>query len=388
MTVSTTSKDKTTTTRRNRTAKPAAKLAAKPIAEPAAKSAWRREYIAIELIKGSEASKSQISNRWSNEAERDYRDRMLLGLWDFERPGSEPRLFWDGQEYHTGDGHHTAGAIRAVIETINSGLPGSNEAIQARLDSGTVDLPLKIPCYVRDGSAVDAKTYSLREANRCNGMRLSNEQKQRAIKDLITDREQLQQVTRWICAKSGKDFDQLSAAIPADRAIAAWLGNVSAPTVGEVWEKCLKRIDVGDQWPWLLADKRLGLDGKQQKQKRDKPATSPAAAATAAKPAAVVTDESDKPTVDPIGRDAVDRQGNGVSSSDPAPTDGASMGPVIRYTGKARCARLREIAAERAKEITAQVLLEIDDYKGATEVASSIEIVLKDELEYFLTHHA
>lgn len=206
MTVSTTSKGKPPTTRRKRTAKPAARAtgrqpaAAKPTAQPA----WRREYIAIELIKGSEASKSQISNRWSNEAERDYRDLMLLGLWDFERPGSEPRLFWDGTEYHTGDGHHTAGAIRAVIETIQSGLPGSTEAIQQRLDSGAVDLPLKIPCYVRDGSATDAKTYSLREANRFNGMRLSNAQKQRAIRDLITDPAQLQQVTRWIARSRAK----------------------------------------------------------------------------------------------------------------------------------------------------------------------------------------
>jgi hypothetical protein len=376
----------------------AARAAAHPIGWQSTDApGWERQMVAIGRIKGSATSPAQITGRYSNETERDYRDQMLLGVWDWEKPGSEPHLFWDGTEHHTGDGHHTAQALQAAIDWVETAAiaipPNSAEVIMARFEAGLIKLPTAIPCYVTAGTLQDAKRYSRREANRFNGMRLTNEQKRGGAHDTITDRDGLRDVVRWICGRTGKDFAKLQDAIPADRAVAEYLGNVSAPTMAEVWELAIVADGAGEpQWPWLIADARLGLDGKVQKAK-----AKPAPKAKEPTPPPQVKNLIPEPDTDPmaegqsktIGGDAVDRSGNsvgggGVAGSTAAPTDKAQIAPTLQYIGKARLPRIKAIAAERAQEIVAQVLQEMK-FKGQVESAvQAVTAAIWEELEYFL----
>jgi hypothetical protein len=362
--------------------------------EPAAEgSDWERKLVEVGSLKGSGESPSQITRRHNNQHEREIRDKMLLGQWYFDRSGSEPRLYWDGTEHHTGDGHHTIQALQVAIDWLSdavaAGLPGgTEEAIVERFNAGLIELPSEIPCYVKSGTATQAHTYSLREANRFHGLKMTPEQKRAGAWDTITDRSMMAEVVMWICQRAGKDFAKFADSIPADRAIAEWLDNVSAPTVADVWAEAIeadeKRDDI--QWPWLNADKRIGLDGKLQKVK-----VKEAAAPPQVKPVAP------KPEVDPIGDDAVDRSGNSVGGkaadtaggtpggTDPAPTNSAPVTPGQTYSGKARLVRIEELAKATADRLLQTIAVEMKTSRSATETYESLGAAIRQELEYHVT---
>lgn len=380
--------------------------AAEPQQEPAAAAAvpegwavvegddWERKPVEVDPLKGSGESPAQISNRYSNQHEREIRDKMLLGLWQYDRPGSEPRLFWDGTEYHTGDGHHTIQALQVAHAWLDDarevGLPGgTEEAIAERFTAGLITLPSAIPCYVRPGTATHAHAYSLREANRFHGLKMSPDQKRAGAWDAITDRDMLAEVVRWICIKTGKDFAKFADSIPADRAIAEWLGNVSAPTVADVWAEAIEADSKNDdmQWPWLFAKSRMGLDGKVQKIKVKEPKPEPKAPATPPQVKKLT------PETEPIDdEDTVDRSGNSVGGggggaaggTDPAPTDSAPVTPGQTYTGKARIARINELAEETATKLIQTIAAEMKTKIGATEAYDTLLVAIKQELEWYV----
>jgi hypothetical protein len=381
---------------------PAAPTAAAPIGWSSTDAiGWERQMVAIANIKGSAISQTQTTGRYNNEGERDYRDKMLLGLWEYDRPGSEPRLFWDGTEYHTGDGHHTAQSLQAAIDWFvdQAGLDADGISVEIgdRFRAGLIDLPITIPCFVAAGGEPDAKRYSRRFANRFNGMRLTNEQKRGGAWDTITDREGLRDVIRYICHTAGKDFAKFADTIPGDRAIASYLGNVSAPTVAEVWAEALVADEQNDdtQWPWLLATSRMGLDGKVQKIKVKEPKPEPKSPATPPQVKKLTPDP------EPIGDDAVDRwsstdrrsSGNSVSAaagdaaetSDPAPTNSAPVTPGQTYSGKARFPRMQAIAEEAATKMVQTIAAEMKTKIPATEAYDALVTAIRQELEYYVT---
>jgi hypothetical protein len=371
---------------------------------------WERRNVPVFEIKGSAESPAQISNRYSNKIERDYVHQMLMGQWDWERPGSEPHLFWDGKEYHTGDGHHTSQSLQVAIDWLadmieyrssEGCLPdGIDEALAERFNGGLIDLPDSIPCYVKPGTAQNAHAYSLREANRFHGYKLDNEQKRAAAWDTVTDREMLREVVKWICIKTGKDYAKFADSIPADRAIAMWLGNVSAPTVADVWQAAIEADAKLDEplWPWLLSEKRMGMDGKVQKL-RAKPEPKPELPA----PPQVKKLAPETEVID--GEDAIDRTGNHIGSgghasgggtagdsagetaatSTPAPTDSAPVAPTKTYTGNARFKRIEELSTSTAEKLIQQIAGEMKTKTPAGEVLESLIVAIRQELEFYVT---
>jgi hypothetical protein len=311
---------------------------------------------------------------------------MLLGLWQWERPGSEPRLFWDGTEHHTGDGHHTIQALQAahdwLIQVKAGDEPGIiDDALHDRFMAGLIILPDEIPCYVVPGNAQDAKRYSLRAANRISGMKLTNEHKRAGAWDTITDLEMLADVVMWICERTDKAYAKFADTIPSDRAIAEYLGNVSAPTVAEVWAEALE-ADSNTQWPWLFVESRMGLDGKVQKIKVKEPKPEPKAPATPPQ----VKELAPENEVDPIGDDAVNRSGNSVntSTSTPAPTDNAPVTPGKTYSGKERLIRIKELAEKAAASIVQTIAGEMKVKGTAEDAYECLADVIAAELEVYV----
>jgi hypothetical protein len=273
-----------------------------------------------------------------------------------------------------------------------------------RFNAGLIDLPIAIPCYVKPGTAQDAHAYSLREANRFHGLKLSPEQKRAGAWDTITDRDMLRQVVKWICEKTGKDFAKFADSIPADRAIAAWLDNVSAPTVADVWQEAIEADATTDEplWPWLLADKRMGMDGKVQKLKA-KPEPKPVEPKAPATPPQVKKLAPETEVID--DDDAVDRgsstdqgsTGNSVGgsaggaaagaaeTSDPAPTDKAPVTPGQTYSGKARFPRIKALAEDAATKLIQTIAAEMKTKVPATEAYDALVVAICQELEYHVT---
>jgi hypothetical protein len=347
---------------------------------------WVRGLVPYDQIKGSDTSKAQITGRYSNETERDYRDQMLMGVWDWERPGSEPRLFRDGENYWTGDGHHTAQALTIAHEWLEMAdetepTAATSDELRARWEAKAIVLPTEIPCYVMAGSPHDAKRYSLRTANRFNGMRLSNANKRAAVLDLITDEVMLCDVMLWICEESGKDFDKYSDAIPSDRAIAEYLGNISAPTVAEVWAEAIEQDEQLDEplWDWLNATARMGRDGKLQKTKAKPEPKAPT-------PPPQVKELAPEDDTDQIGDDAIDRTGNSVntSTSTPAPTDNAPVAPGKTYSGEARFVRIKELAESIAADLVKTIAGEMKVKGAATDACKCLADAITVELEVYV----
>ncbi len=139
---------------------------------------------------------------------RRYAEAMQAGLWEFER-SPLPLLFFDGEYYYPGDGHHR---------------------LQAALLCGLTE----IQCDVQSGSRREAQFYSNTEANKYHGKQLSRQDKRNRVQNLLLDQE-------WT--------------LMSDREIARNCG-VSAPFVGTVREGLVAKAQIsGDR-------KRKGKDGK------------------------------------------------------------------------------------------------------------------------------
>lgn len=137
-----------------------------------------------------------------------YAEEMQAGLWEFER-SPLPLLFFDGEYYYPGDGHHR---------------------IQAALNSGLTELL----CDVKPGSRREAQFYSNTEANKYHGKQLTRQDKRNRVQNLLLDQE-------W--------------ALMSDREIARYCG-VSAPFVGGIRKNLVADEQIsGDR-------KRKGKDGK------------------------------------------------------------------------------------------------------------------------------
>ena len=137
-----------------------------------------------------------------------YAEDMAAGLWDFARRPL-PVLFFDGDCYYPGDGHHRITAARQCHLT-------------------------ELLCEVRSGDQRDALFYSNTEANKFHGKQLTRKDKRNRVRNLLLDEE-------W--------------ALMSDREIARHCG-VSAPFVGSI------RRDMIEENQIVESTKRKGKDGK------------------------------------------------------------------------------------------------------------------------------
>ncbi len=137
-----------------------------------------------------------------------YAEEMAAGLWDFSRRPL-PVLFFDGDCYYPGDGHHRITAAR-----------------QCKV--------MELLCEVRRGDQREALFYSNTEANKFHGKQLTRKDKRNRVRNLLLDEE-------W--------------ALMSDREIARHCG-VSAPFVGNI------RRDMIDENQIAASSKRKGKDGK------------------------------------------------------------------------------------------------------------------------------
>jgi len=117
---------------------------------------------------------------------RKYAQQMNDELWQWEREPL-PILFWDGEGFYPGDGHH-----RVMAAAIAEGNPN-------------------IYCEITEGTARDAQFFSC-GANRFHGLPRTNADKRKQVELLLQDEE----------------WQKMS-----DRAIAEHCG-VSAPFAGKV----------------------------------------------------------------------------------------------------------------------------------------------------------
>ncbi len=137
-----------------------------------------------------------------------YAEDMAGGLWDFARRPL-PVLFFDGDCYYPGDGHHRITAARQCNLT-------------------------ELLCEVRPGDQREALFYSNTEANKFHGKQLTRKDKRNRVRNLLLDEE-------W--------------ALMSDREIARHCG-VSAPFVGGIRRDMIEEKQIVD------STKRKGKDGK------------------------------------------------------------------------------------------------------------------------------
>ncbi len=137
-----------------------------------------------------------------------YAEDMAAGLWDFARRPL-PVLFFDGDCYYPGDGHHRITAARQCNLT-------------------------ELLCEVRPGDQREALFYSNTEANKFHGKQLTRKDKRNRVQNLLLDEE-------W--------------ALMSDREIARHCG-VSAPFVGSIRREMIEENQIVD------STKRKGKDGK------------------------------------------------------------------------------------------------------------------------------
>ena len=137
-----------------------------------------------------------------------YAEDMAAGLWEFARRPL-PVLFFDGDCYYPGDGHHR---------------------ISAAKQSGLTELL----CEVRQGDQREALFYSNTEANKFHGKQLTRKDKRNRVRNLLLDEE-------WT--------------LMSDREIARYCG-VSAPFVGNVRREMIEDNQI------VESTRRKGKDGK------------------------------------------------------------------------------------------------------------------------------
>lgn len=137
-----------------------------------------------------------------------YAQDMEAEVWDFSRRPL-PLLFFDGDRYYPGDGHHR---------------------ILAAQQCGLVELL----CEIRSGNQRQAIFYSNTEANKFHGKQLTRKDKRHRVKTLLLDQE-------W--------------ALMSDREIARQCA-VSAPFVGGIRRDLIAKEQI------TASTRRKGRDGK------------------------------------------------------------------------------------------------------------------------------
>jgi len=171
-------------------------------------TAVKREWIVINLIPTELGTQSRSTT--SQATIDEYATTMIDGLWQWEHDPL-PKLFWDGERYHPGDGHHR---IKA--------------AVKAKVSA--------IFCEVQIGSLRDAIFHSL-SANRFHGLQRTNSDKRNQVEIALKDEE-------WQTM--------------SDRAIAEHCG-VSAPFVGKL------RADLVEQGAVTVSSERTDKRGRKLK---------------------------------------------------------------------------------------------------------------------------
>jgi len=171
-------------------------------------TAVKREWIVINLIPTELGTQSRSTT--SQATIDEYATTMIDGLWQWEHDPL-PKLFWDGERYHPGDGHHR---IKA--------------AVKAKVSA--------IFCEVQIGSLRDAIFHSL-SANRFHGLQRTNSDKRNQVEIALKD-------TEWQTM--------------SDRAIAEHCG-VSAPFVGKL------RADLVEQGAVTVSSERTDKRGRKLK---------------------------------------------------------------------------------------------------------------------------
>jgi hypothetical protein len=203
----------------------------------------------------------------------------------------------------------------------------------------------------------------------------------------LRDRELIRDVARWIAERLAESslepveaiWEGLQDSIPGARAIAAYLGDISHPTVQGIWSN--QAALYGDKYPWLLETKLIGLDGLGYEVEA-RPAI-PAAPSDAPASNKVVN----LPVVQPIAPppktatapDPKPRSENS-STTEAAPTDSAPIAPIQTYTGEARKHRVRELAEKFAGEIVLTLAPEMQLSLTITEICENLVVAITDEL--------
>lgn len=264
---------------------------------------------------------------------------MRDGLWNWDRSTSFPILYKDTKgEYWIADGHHTIEAAQ-------------NEHFKT------------IECFVRDGDINDAIEYSYSKANRLHGLPISNSGKLKLVVETIKNPEMLSRISINLCKGTSKD-------IPSSRAIAQWLNIVSAVYVNNIWDRLIMNKMTTD-YPWLLATKRIGLDGKRTTVKPIAPAPKPIATPKV-EPIAPPIETAPKPmenaavsaAVEPIDKEYGDPKMNAhnaiviVSQNDDPDDDDTAPSEPIR----SQAARLQVDGL--ASHYAHKIINEASQYKG------------------------
>jgi len=327
--------------------KASAKAAPKPEQPIGEQVCARTEVLNIEDLDPYD-SPTQLPYRYDAETIERYSQLMRDSLWDWSRIESYPVVFKDSEgKYWIGDGHHT--------------LESAHEA----------DLTV-IKCLVFDGDMQDAKEYSYSLANRLHGLPITNSQKLQLVINTIKDPAMLTRISIGLCKGTPKD-------IPSSRAIAKWLGIVSATYVDQIWSRVFftSGASAADNWPWLGSETRIGLDGKRFK-------IQPLVAA----PLTIIREivaAAETPTAEPTDREYGEPSMNAhnatiPSATEPAPTNSAPLAPIATYTGKAREHLIRELAKKYASEIATEIAPQMQ-FKGKISIAhQNIEQAIIDEL--------
>lgn len=166
----------------------------------------------------------------------DYCELMLAGI-EFQPLD----LFFDGAEYWLADGFHRYwGAKEAKQKTIGS--------------------------TIHEGTQRDAQWFSF-QANKINGLRRTHEDKRKAVKDLMNDKE-------WVLLSDGVISEHVG---------------VSQNFVSDIRRQL--KLDLSSEAAKAADKPRVGKDGKARKPPAEKPRSSPIA-----KPPSVAVKEIELPT--------------------------------------------------------------------------------------------
>jgi hypothetical protein len=162
----------------------------------------------------------------NQETVNDYAEQMIEERWQWEREPL-PVLFWDGENFFPGDGHHRITAAgQAAIESLFA--------------------------EIREGTLRDAIFYSC-QANRFHGLQRTREDKRNQVTTLLKDEE-------W----QGM----------SNRAIAEHCG-VSAPFVGNIRKELVEQGAVNaysertDKRGRKLKTENIGTKPKEQEPEQD-----------------------------------------------------------------------------------------------------------------------
>lgn len=340
-------------------------------------------------------SETQIPDRTTNATVLDYALKMVLGVWEWGRPGSKPKIINAGDRHHSADGHHTGLAIDLVRSLSEGKISALNdyrdtddlaEAINERLGQ-PCPIPEKIPCLVRPGTALDALRYSYTEANLDHGASISPQAKSGKVRGIIQNKDLILDILRTRIAPNmvnpDRDLEaamiEIADCMPSARAIAAYC-SVGHPTAQRVIDYQLS-IN-GAKYPWLSAP-IVGLDGIVQKIKKtkrpapspsDPPATTPKTEDAPAHPKvekAIASTTTPLPTVESVPPPKTEEK---AIASTTTPATDASEKEVIRILAE----QFGEAIAEAAWAAGLRPEGEIQ------ELSDNLIIAIVDELEHAL----